>query len=300
MVYESGSMPRLLGKLGALLLFAVASPAPALRAQTLGPTTTIESVPAKSWAEAAAANEQRIIRDDGQFPLRYRIRKVDAKNDTTRDMIESRQGAVGRLVQRNGQPLSATEDAAERERLNGLLTSPKDFMKHHKRDETTRNYSVQLVGELPGAMLFTYAPGQPQRPSFATPQVVIDFTPDPTYKSQSMITQMLTGLEGRAWIDRSSLRVLRIEGRVLHPIDIGWGMVAKVFPGGTIELEQVNAGSDRWTFSHLRSNLTIREMMVKTVQQRTAMDAAAFKILPAPVDFQDAIRLLLATPSETR
>jgi hypothetical protein len=299
MAYGFSSI-RLLRTVAALCLVAAAGRAMASQLPALGLSTPIEAVPAKTWAEAAAANEQRVIQDDGQFPLRYRIRKVDLKTDTTRDVIESRQGAVARLVQRNGQPLSVAEDAAERERLEGLLDSPKDFIKHHKRDETTRNYSVQLVGELSKAMVFSYAPGQPQRPNFGMPQVVLDFTPDPNYKPPTMISQMLTGLEGRAWVDRKSLRVLRIEVHVVRQLDIGWGVVAKVFPGGTIELEQTNAGGDRWTYSHLRSNLTIREMMIKTVQQKTAMDAADFKLLPAPVDFQDAIRMLLATPRETR
>ena len=278
---------------GLTALIAASAQAPA-QAADLNASTP------RSWAEAAAANELRIIADNGNFPLRYRIRKIDEKNDTTRDVIESRQGTVARLVQRNGQPLTAEEDAAERARLNGLLASPKDFIKHHKRDEAARGYSLELVRELPRAMVFSYALEQPQRPGFADPQVVIDFTPDPHYKPPSMIDQVLTGLQGRAWIDRKSLRVLRIEGRVLRPVDFGWGMVARVYPGGTIELEQINAGGDRWAFSHLRENLTVREMMVKTVQQHAAMDAADFQVLPAPIDFQDAIRVLLATPLTLR
>jgi hypothetical protein len=263
------------------------------------PPDITKSTP-QNWVEAAAVNEQHIINDDGSFPLRYRIRKVDAKNDVTRDIIESRQGSVARLVQRNGQPLTAQEDAAERARLTGMLASPSDFIKHHKRDNAARGYSMDLVREMPRAMIYTYTPDQPQRPNAADPEVVIDFTPDPHYKPPSLITDILTGLQGRVWIDRNSLRVTRVEGRVLHPVDFGWGMLARIYPGGTVEFEQANAGGDRWAYSHLRENLTIREMMVKTVKEHTDMDAADFKILPAPVSYQEAIRILLATPLTLR
>jgi len=254
----------------------------------------------QSWVEAAAVNEQRIINDDGSFPLRYRIRKVDAKNDVTRDIIESKQGTVARLVQRNGQPLTAREDAAERARLTAMLDSPSDFIKHHKRDNAARGYSMDLVREMPRAMTYTYTPGQPQRPNVSEQEIVIDFKPDPHYKPPSLVTDILTGLEGRVWIDRKSQRVTRIEGHVLHAVDFGWGMLARIYPGGTVEFEQTNAGGDRWAYSHLRENITIREMMVKTVQQHTDMDAADFKILPAPVGYQEAIHMLLATPLTLR
>jgi hypothetical protein len=247
-----------------------------------------------SWAEAATANEQRIIDDDGNFPLRYRMRKVDEKNDTTREIIESRQGTVARLVQRNGEPITAAEDSAERERLNTALNSPSDFAKHHKRDNAARGYSMQLVREMPRAMIYTYTPGQPQLPNFFDPQVVLDFTPDPHYHPPSIVAEALTGLQGRVWIDRKSKHVLRIEGRVLKAVDFGWGMLARVYPGGTIEFEQASAGGDRWIYAHLREDITIREMMLKTVRQRAAMDAADFQLLPAPVSYQEAIRLLLA------
>jgi len=269
-------------------------------AQTPPHPLDMTTSPPQSWVEAAAVNEERIINDDGSFPLRYRIRKVDAKNDVTRDIIESKQGTVARLVQRNGQPLTAQEDAAERARLTAMLDSPSDFIKHHKRDNAARGYSMELVREMPRAMTYTYTPDQPQRPNASTQEIVIDFKPNPHYKPPSLVTDILTGLAGRVWIDRKSLRVTRIEGRVLHPVDFGWGMLARIYPGGTVEFEQANAGGDRWAYSHLRENITIREMMVKTVQQHTDMDAADFKILPAPVSYQEAIHMLLATPLTLR
>jgi hypothetical protein len=270
-----------------------------LSAQTPTHPTDINASAPQSWVEAAAANEERIIQDDGSFPLRYRTRKVDAKNDTTRDNIETRQGTVARMVQRNGQPLTAEEDAAERARLTGMLDSPSDFIKHHKRDNAARSYSLELVRQMPHAMIFTYVAGQPQLPSAPAPQVVIDFSPDPHYHPPTLIAEALTGLQGRVWIDRKSLHVVRIEGHVLHAVDFGWGMLGRIYPGGTVEFEQTNAGGERWAYSHLREDLAIR-MIVKTIRERQSMDASEFQILPAPLDYQDAIRILLATPNPLR
>ena len=50
----------------------------------------------------------------------------------TRDIIESNDGTVARLILRDGRPLTDEEDKAERQRLNDMLASPSDFAKHIK------------------------------------------------------------------------------------------------------------------------------------------------------------------------
>jgi hypothetical protein len=248
-----------------------------------------------SWADAAAKNELAIIQDD-IHPMRYRMRKVDRKGDTTREVIESAQGNVARMVERNGKPLSAEEDAAERGRLNDILKSPADFLKHEERGSAGRNYTVQIIKLMPSAMLYTYVPGQPQPPSSTSRQIVIDFRPDPSFHPPTMISEVLTGLAGRAWIDARTKTPTRIDGHILRPVNFGWGVVAKIYPGGSIELEQTLIDGKRWAYSRLDENLTAREMMVHTVTDKTQMNAWNFELLRAPMSFQDAVHALLAMP----
>lgn len=259
------------------------------------PLDQSRSIPAgtpKAWVDKAAEHELAIIQQD-EVPLRYRTRKIDHRGDTTRVVIESQQGTVARLVERNGQPLTAAEDAAERSRLNDILTSPNDFLKHKRHDEEGRNYVIQLVKASPSAMLFSYVPGQPQPPGVKSPQVVIDFTPDPSFRPATLITEALTGLAGRLWIDQATGHLTRIEGRILRPVNVGWGLVAKVYPGGTVEFEQTCVDGRHWVSSHLAEDVTLREMMVRTVNDKTLMSAWNFELLPEQVPFQDAVHQLL-------
>jgi hypothetical protein len=257
------------------------------------------NVPPRAWVESAATNELSIIKDDGKLPLRYRMHKIDSKEDITREVIETRDGSVARLLERNGQKLTAEEDAAERERLNEILASPSDFVRHHKRDDSSRNDSMQLVSQMPQAMIFTYVPGQPQLSGVSSRQVVIDYHPDPNYKPQQTLDNLLTGVEGRMWIDERSHRVARIEGRILHPVNFGWGILGKIYPGGTLMLEQVNASGERWIYSRLDTNLTMR-VVVKAVAMNNKMTASDFRPLPAAMSVQEAVHALLAMPVPLR
>lgn len=233
-----------------------------------------------------------MIHED-DLPMRYRMRKVDRKGDMTRVVIESQQGTVARLVERDGQPITTAEDAAERSRLQEILDSPEEFLKRKRRDGEGRNYAAQLIKSMPAAMLYSYAAGQPQSAEIGSSQVVIDFKPNPSFHPPNMITQALTGIAGRAWIDEASGRLLRIEGRVLHPVNFGWGVIAKVYPGGTVEFQQTCVDSEHCVSSHLVEDITMREMMLRTVTDKTRMSAWNFEILPEPLSFQEAVHELL-------
>jgi len=253
----------------------------------------------QSWAQDAIGNEIKVIESSDKVPLRYRQRRVGAKGDTTREIIVSRDGNVGRLVERDGQPLTAAEDADERERLNDLLSSPDDFYRHHRKDLDTRDSVIKVVGLMPQAMLYSYALGQPQLKG-SQGEVVLDFHPNPDFHPPTMFAECLTGLEGRVWIDPRTRTLSRIEARVLRPVNMGFGILAKIYPGGTLALDQTNVGDDHWVYSHLDEHVTARVLMVKNYPENTVITSWDFRPMTSLLSYQDSIRALLAMPVATK
>ena len=248
-----------------------------------------------SWAEAASQNEVAILNQQSTFSVRYRERKKDAKGDTTRDMVEAKEGGVARLVERDGKPITAAEDTAERARLQDAMSHPAEFIRHHRRDVSTRNDAIALLRLMPKSMLYTYAEGQPQPPDAKATQVVLDFTPDPNFSPPTMLSEVLTGLAGRVWIDEATKHVTRVEAHVIRPVNFGFGIVAKLYPGGTIVFEQADAGDGHWMYTHIDEHLVVRALMLKTMTENVEMRSAHVEPLPKLVGYQEAIKLLLST-----
>jgi hypothetical protein len=216
-------------------------------------------------------------------------------------VIESRDGTVARTIEHNGQPLTAEETAAEKERLQAILASPESLARHNRREEGSRTYATELLRSMPKAMLWSYVPGQPQLPGADTPAIVLDFKPDPGFKPPSLITEGLTGIAGRVWIDEKTHCVTRIEGQILHPVDFGWGgILARVKEGGHVQFEQRRITDRRWLYSHLSEHLTIREVLVHTTQENSDLSAFDVQPLPAPISVKDAVQTLLNLPVPTR
>jgi hypothetical protein len=255
--------------------------------------------PARSWAVDAATNEIEVVQHSKSY-LRYRYHTVDERGDQTRDQIETPDGSVGRLILRNGRPLSAEEDEAERNRLKTVLQNPSGFARHIKREQENKKMGVKLIREMPDAFLWTYAPGQPQCQGWSgSPLVVVDFKPNPKWSAPDIESEPLTGVEGRAWIDSQSRHVVHLEASLTRAVNIGWGMVAHLYPGGTAKVDQVNAGGDRWIVRHIIEQLTIRALLVKTVNQRLQFDTSDYEPVK-PMSFQEAIKMLLDTPLPQR
>jgi hypothetical protein len=288
---------------GVCLLAGVGAASAQTPAQVQTPTmmsaSDLPPVTPQSWAEDTIRNEIKVIESAEKVPLRYRQRRVGAKGDLTREMIVSSEGNVGRLVEKDGQPITAAEDADERERLNDLLSSPDDFHRHRRRDLDTRDSVVKVVALMPQAMLYSYAPGQPQLKG-SEGEVVLDFHPNPNFHPPTMLAECLTGLEGRVWIDPRTRTLSRIEARVLRPVNMGFGILAKIYPGGTLALDQTNLGEDHWVYSHLDEHLTARVLMVKNYPENTVVTSWDFRPMPSLLSYQDSIRTLLAMPVATK
>jgi len=260
------------------------------------------SLPASEWARLAAENEIKIIRYHPPY-LRYRIHQVDSKGDQTRDVIESRDGAVARLVERSGKPLTRQQDEAERSRLQEMLNSPQTFARHIKDDQNGKQTAIEVLSLLPQAMIYSYAPGQPQRAgATAHPkrrqEVVLDFKPNQQWKAPTLKAEALSGLDGRLWIDPETQAVTRLDGRIFQPINFGWGMLAHIYPGGTIKIEQVALPGHRFIASHFVEDVTVRAMLVKTLKVHADISASAFTVV-SELSYQQAVQTLLDTPLVT-
>jgi hypothetical protein len=86
-----------------------------------------------------------------------------------------------------------------------------------------------------------------------------------------------------------------MEGNIFQGINFGWGMLAHIYPGGTLTLEQSNTGNGRWIFTHFTERLSVRALMVKTIKVNTDVDTTNYQPI-ADMSYQDAIHTLLNTP----
>jgi hypothetical protein len=274
--------------------------APLVKAQSTdarqdGASPSLPSISPHALVAEAAANELVALHHRSSY-LRYRMETVNDKGAQVRDVIESKDGTVARLILKDGKPLSPELDKAERQRLNDMIASPAAYAKHVRNTESEKSMADKLIPLMPDAMTNTYTPGQPQSGrNGGAPEIVLDYKPNPKFVPPSTQAQALTGLQGRVWIDAKTHYVVRMEGTIFRPVNFGWGMLAHIYPGGKVEMDQTNVGGNRWIFTDFSMQLSVRALMVKKLDIRSSAKTSNYQTL-GPMSYQDAIHLLLATP----
>jgi hypothetical protein len=253
------------------------------------------SIPPRSWAADAAKNELIALHHTDSY-LRYRTHTISEKGDLVRDVVESKDGTVARLIMKDGKPLTEEQDKSERQRLNDMIASPGAFFKHVRNGESERKMADTLVPMMPDAALYSYTPGQPQSgKNGGALEIVIDYKPNPKFNPPTTEAEALTGLQGRIWIDAKTHYLVRMEGTIARGVNFGWGMLAHIYPGGKLSLDQTSVDGTRWIFTDFSMQLSVRALMVKTLTVRTNSSASNFQVI-GPMSYQDAIRMMLATP----
>lgn len=267
-----------------------------IRSAKEDPAASPLDAPARSWIVDAAANELIALHHKNSY-IRYRSHSVSEKGDTVRDVVESKDGTVARLIMRDRKPLTEDQDKAERSRLHDMIASPSAYFRHVRNSESELRIADRLVPLMPDAMIYTYTPGQPQTGTNPTGgiEIVIDYKPNPSWKAPGTEAEALEGLQGRVWIDAKTRRLVRMEGMVFRSVNFGWGVLAHIYPGGRLVLNQTVVGDNRWIFSNFSMELTVRALMVKSVAIKAHVDASNFQTLE-PMSYQDAIKLMLSTP----
>jgi hypothetical protein len=222
-------------------------------------------------------------------PVRYKLRKQDSKGVTTKEIVETKDGDVARLIAKNDKPLTPEEDQAELDRLNNLLAHPEIQEHRHKREQEDSGRENEMVTLLPDAFLYTYlgmVPG-PNGPAHR-----LAFKPNPSFHPPDREAEVYHGMEGELWIDQDQERIVKLDAHLIADVNFGWGILGKLYKGGTLSIEQRDVGHHHWEATLLKLNLTGVALMLKPLSYQTTETSTDFQPVPVNMSYQDAIHLL--------
>ena len=161
-----------------------------------------EEGPAVPAALVRRAIQNREAAAKTHRPLRYLLRKTDDHRDTTKDIIETDQGDVARLIAINNQPLTAEANQAELDRLNTLANHPEIQEHRHQREQKDADRVNRLMRLLPDAFLYRDQ-GTSPCPTGAGTCHHLTFSPNPSFEPPDVEANIFRGLAGER-LDRSS------------------------------------------------------------------------------------------------
>jgi hypothetical protein len=248
-----------------------------------------------------AVDPQKIVRDASWNELHshsagrsfsYLLRKVDPKGSQAKRIFETKDGDVARLLEKDGKPLSPEDEQAEMDRLNHLLDHPEIQEHRHKKEQEDSARGDEMVRMLPDAFLFTLS-GMVEGPN--GPCYRLQFKPNPAFTPPDREGEVYHGMVGELWVDQGQLRLVKIDAHLISDVNFGWGVLGRLYKGGSILVQNADVGLHHWETIHMKLNLQGKLLMMKSVDYSTTEDSSDFQVQSQELGYQDAIRLLEKT-----
>ena len=262
--------------LGALL--ALASVAPAQQ---------IDSGSANDLVRRVIANEDRSSKGGPRYM--YKLREVKPERTVTKELIETNDGSVARLVSVNDKPPTPEQRASDEKKLNKLVNDPEALRERQKEQAEDERRTRMMVHALPDAFLYRFD-GTEVVNGVQTTR--LDFKPNPNFDPPSRETMVYKGMHGHMWIEPKAERLVRIDATLFDDVTFGWGILGRLYKGGHFLVEQSQIGPERWETTRMQLDFTGKALFFKTIKIKEDERASDFRQVAPNLTLAQGIDLL--------
>ena len=181
--------------------------------------------------------------------------------DGTYLTIETRQGTLRRLIALNGQPLSPAAATAETQRIDGYVHDPDAQAKARKNSAHDGAQATELLNMLPDAFVWSTVSETPEL-------ITLSFRPNPSFSPPDMQSRVMGAMTGELVIARNGNRIRTLRGQLSYNVLIGFGLLAKMFKGGTFDVERRLVGEDHWQITETHVHIGGHALLFHSIGQQ--------------------------------
>jgi hypothetical protein len=229
-----------------------------------------------SLLEEAKTNQHRMdkIRENYTFHVIRRTDELDKNGAVVKTTTIEREvffvngRQIGRVVKKNGVPISASEEKAEQKRIRELVER---FSK--LPDAAGSGGRVGLIAEILKVVNVSN-PRRVQLNGRAT--LAFDFAGDRHAAAHGMEQNAEKKSAGTVWIDEADRQVARLEVRIDDNFHIGGGLLASIQKGTRVDVQQSPIGDGLWMETANEQHVEAR-LVVKRYRQNVHIKDVDFK-----------------------
>jgi hypothetical protein len=167
---------------------------------------------------------------------------------------------IGRLVKKDGKPLSDQEQQKETERVTKLVE--KAEKPDQEQPKQGQEISLSHILEVADVR-------NPRRESYrGRPTIVFDFVGRKDLKAHGMSEDISKKLQGTVWIDEADRQVAHLEVSFNDNFHIAGGLAVSVQKGSSVRFDQEFVNGEVWLPTGGGGTIQARFLLVKGIHQR--------------------------------
>jgi hypothetical protein len=270
----------------AILLFMAVTALSAAYGQTNAPADALPPLPkdATQYVKDTIKHQLEAEATDHTH-WRYHIHREDDKGSQDRDVIDTKEGQLARVVLLNGRPLTPEQRAVDQARMKKLVADPSERAKREKRAKDDDEKGTQMLKAIPEAFIFKYEGAE-------NGQVILSFFPNPHYEAPNRELQVFRSMSGKMWIYRAEGRLARMDGSLFEDVTFGWGLLGRLNKGGTFSILQNRVGDNHWVYVSLDVKMIGHAVIFKSINVRQVERISDFRRVSDNLTISEAYQLL--------
>jgi hypothetical protein len=250
-----------------LILAAVSAPAVAQQPQP------VQS--ANDLVREVVQNELRAAEDPMAFM--YKLRRQTPAGSQTKEIVETQEGAVARIIAYNDKPLTPEQRAQDDRRLEYLLSNRQEQQRKRREQQQDFDRVKRMFKSLPDAFLYEFDGVEPSKNGTL---LRLKFRPNPKFDPPSREMSVYKGMEGTMWIHERKCRLARIEGKLFRDVKFGWGILGHLDRGGHFIVVQSEIGNGHWQATEMDIAFNGRALLFKTINLKQRETSSDFRRVP--------------------
>ena len=212
----------------------------------------------------------------------YRDSDTLPAKKTVKLVVETPQGTVSKLIRLNDHPLTPQQQAEDQARMERVLTDPSVIARQRKNSAHDDQQSVSLMKMLPDAFLWTYT-GE------SNGEINLDFKPNPAFQPPTYASRVFAAMAGQAVVDAKQKRVKVLSGKLVQPVEFGWGLFGKMDQGGTFRIVRSHVAPGIWEITETHVHIQGHMLIFKSINEQEDEISSDYQRAPASMTLREAI-----------
>jgi hypothetical protein len=259
----------------ALLPIALLLAATAPRAAAQSPEEIVATVVSNEIKIEGADHSRWMYRDAYKSP----------EKDTVKLIVQTPQGNLSETIQDHGQPPTPQEHAADLAHMQQFLVDPAMRERARRAEAHDGQQAEDLTRMLPTAFIWQITGRENGR-------ITLAYRPDPRFTPPSMSARVLSSMSGTLVVEAHSLRLVKLTGRLMQPVNFGWGLFGHLDAGGTFEIDRTEVAPGEWQITQTHIHISGHALFFKTIGDQEDEVTSDYRPVPDDVDLNKAAQMI--------
>jgi hypothetical protein len=253
-------------------------------AVAFGQSTPRGGISANDLARAVVVNELK-VQDGNHSRWMYRADREEQGKKKAKEVVQTRQGSLDRLVAVDGHTLNSKEEQDERQRIENLVRNPAEQQRLQQTQRKNAEQCEAFFKMIPDALSFSYAGRDGD-------VIKLSYRPNSNFQPPSREARVFHEMHGEMWVHESQRRLVRIRGQLTADVKFGGGLLGHLEKGGYFNVEQHELLPGQWDLTFMEVNMKGKALFLKTISVQEKEYRTDFRMVPDDLTLAGAADML--------